>query len=68
MKALELMPVCWRKSTHSGDTGGDCVELAAFSSGIAVRDSKNPEAPHLTFGRAAFGEVLKEIRANRHGL
>lgn len=68
MKDQELASAHWRKSTYSGPTGGDCVELAALPSEVAVRDSKNPEAPHLAFGRAAFGRALKEIRAGRHDL
>jgi Domain of unknown function (DUF397) len=27
----------WRKSTHSGDTGGDCVEIAVLTSAPARR-------------------------------
>ncbi|PLW74149.1 DUF397 domain-containing protein [Streptomyces sp. SCUT-3] len=47
----------WRKSSYSGDTGGECVEVAAVDGGIAVRDSKDPDGPRLTFtadGFAAF--------------
>ncbi len=68
MKAADLSTARWRKSTHSGTTGGDCIELAELPAEVAVRDSKNPEAPHLAFGRAAFGKALKEIRAGRHDL
>ncbi|GAA2719276.1 DUF397 domain-containing protein [Actinocorallia aurantiaca] len=68
MKDQELTSVHWRKSTYSGPTGGDCIELAGLPFEVAVRDSKNPEAPHLAFGRAAFGKALKEIRAGRHDL
>jgi hypothetical protein len=37
-------PVRWRKSRHSNQ-GGNCVELAVLpeGSGIAVRNSRNPE-------------------------
>ncbi|NVI86475.1 DUF397 domain-containing protein, partial [Actinomadura sp. BRA 177] len=38
----------WRKSSRSGGQGGDCVEVAALTPAIAVRDSKNPTGPHLT--------------------
>ncbi|CNG18246.1 Domain of uncharacterised function (DUF397) [Mycobacterium tuberculosis] len=34
-----------RKGTHSGENGGDCVELAAVTGAIAVRDSKDPSGP-----------------------
>ncbi|MFC7266618.1 DUF397 domain-containing protein [Streptomyces lutosisoli] len=46
----------WRKSTYSGDTGGDCVEIAEVPSTttIAIRDSKNPAGPTLTLNPATF--------------
>ncbi|MFE5593474.1 DUF397 domain-containing protein [Streptomyces sp. NPDC056549] len=43
----------WRKSSHSGDTGGDCIEIADLAVHVAVRDSKNPEGPVLLAGPAA---------------
>ena len=40
----------WRKSSHSGDNGGNCVEVARNLPGaVAVRDSKDPEGPKLVF-------------------
>ncbi|TDC20851.1 DUF397 domain-containing protein [Streptomyces sp. 8K308] len=33
----------WRKSSYSGDTGGECVEVAADGAAVAVRDSKRAE-------------------------
>jgi hypothetical protein len=38
----------WRKSSHSG-SGNNCVEVATLGSGIAIRDSKDPDSPHLIF-------------------
>lgn len=38
MSTPSLSAAQWRKSGHSGDTGGDCVEIAALTSLIA--DSK----------------------------
>ncbi|MEO3786118.1 DUF397 domain-containing protein [Actinocorallia sp. B10E7] len=46
-----------RKSSHSGDTGGQRVEAAALPGQIDIRDSKNPEAPHLTFGSGRPGQA-----------
>ncbi|GAA0940008.1 DUF397 domain-containing protein [Actinocorallia libanotica] len=60
--------VRWRKSSHSGPTGGECVELAGMSDMVAVRDSKNPKTRHLTFDRAAFGRLVREIRSGHHDL
>jgi hypothetical protein len=45
----------WRKSSYSSDQGGDCVEIAEIpSAAVAVRDSKTPAGPILTFDPAAF--------------
>ncbi|WP_329602767.1 DUF397 domain-containing protein [Actinomadura soli] len=33
---------------HKADEGGTCVEVAAHPAAIRVRDSKTPDAPHLT--------------------
>ncbi|MDT0347284.1 DUF397 domain-containing protein [Streptomyces litchfieldiae] len=39
----------WRKSSYSGGNG-NCVEVAPLASdGRAVRDSKDPSGPMLTF-------------------
>ena len=45
-----LTGATWRKSTYSNGTGGDCVEIAGMpGGGHALRDSKNPDGPKLTF-------------------
>lgn len=39
----------WRKSTQS-NTNGACVEIAFTGEGeVVVRDSKDPDGPHLHF-------------------
>jgi len=50
----DLTNVSWRKSSHSADNGGDCVEVAGLPSIVAVRDSKNPGDPALALSRRAF--------------
>ena len=37
----------WRKSSYSGGSTGNCVEVAEANGGIAIRDSKNPAGPVL---------------------
>lgn len=44
----------WRKSSYSGDQGGNCVEIAEAPATIAIRDSKTPTGPILTLDPAAF--------------
>ena len=62
MNSSELSAFRWRKSSYSGPTGGDCVEVAKSSSGVAVRDSKHPDFSQLTLSRAVFGELVRELR------
>ncbi|MGI5151062.1 DUF397 domain-containing protein [Plantactinospora sp. CA-294935] len=52
---MELTGAVWRKSTRSGNNGGDCVEVARNLPGmVGVRDSKDPQGPALVFGSAAW--------------
>ncbi|GAB2918186.1 DUF397 domain-containing protein [Micromonospora polyrhachis] len=48
----------WRKSTYSGDQGA-CVEVAAVADTIAVRDSKDPAGPTLSFSPTAWAAFAK---------
>ncbi|MFJ6212159.1 DUF397 domain-containing protein [Streptomyces sp. NPDC092296] len=47
----------WTKSSHS-DSGGDCVEIARHHDGFAIRDSKNPTGPALSFTAAELHAFL----------
>jgi hypothetical protein len=61
-----LTPV-WRKSSRSG-TGGnqsDCVEVAALTSTVGVRDSKAPGTGHLSLGRTEFAALVQKIKNDR---
>ncbi|MGW6908220.1 DUF397 domain-containing protein [Streptomyces sp. NPDC054940] len=50
-----LTGIQWRKSSYSGDQGGECIEIAETPHAtLAIRDSKNPAGPILTLGPAAF--------------
>lgn len=49
----DLAAAVWRKSRRSANNGA-CVEVAAQTSAIAVRDSKDPSGPALIFAQAAW--------------
>ncbi|MFF3512571.1 DUF397 domain-containing protein [Streptomyces sp. NPDC002573] len=55
----DLTGATWRKSSYSGDTGGECVEVADHNPHIAIRDSKNPAAGVLTITPHAFATFVK---------
>jgi hypothetical protein len=53
----------WRKSSYSGNGGGDCVEVArSLPDVVAVRDSKNPDGPILTFSRDEWASFITRLR------
>lgn len=56
------MDAVWRKSSRSASNGGECVEVAQLAVGIGVRDSKAPEAGHLTLGRDAFRALVAVLK------
>jgi hypothetical protein len=49
----------WFKSSHSSGEGGACVEVAAGTGEVFVRDSKDRQGPRLAFGRAAWAEFVR---------
>jgi hypothetical protein len=56
----------WRKSSHSGSVvDSDCVEVADFAGAIGVRDSKNPDGPHLTLSGRSFATLIGRVKAGR---
>ncbi|MFC5820706.1 DUF397 domain-containing protein [Nonomuraea sp. NPDC050478] len=61
---MDLSAAVWRKSSRSGGNGGQCVEVASNLPGVvAVRDSKNPDGPKLTFTPAEWKAFLGGVRA-----
>ncbi|MFF4874804.1 DUF397 domain-containing protein [Micromonospora sp. NPDC000668] len=66
----DLTGAVWRKSTRSGDNGGACVEVATNLPGVvAVRDSKHPAGPSLTFTPDAWAAFVVAVSApGRHSI
>jgi hypothetical protein len=53
----------WRKSSYSGNTGGDCVEVVdGFPGAVPVRDSKNPAGPALLVRPDAWQAFVAGLR------
>lgn len=47
----------WRKASLS-HAANNCVELSSTADFVAVRDSKNPDSPILTYTSAAWSAFL----------
>ncbi|WP_024934086.1 MULTISPECIES: DUF397 domain-containing protein [Actinomadura] len=55
----------WRKSSRSGSGAGggqECVELAPLGDSIGVRDSKAPDAGHLTLSPESFAQLIAAMK------
>ncbi|HEU5026946.1 MAG TPA: DUF397 domain-containing protein [Spirillospora sp.] len=55
-------PPAWRKASRSSTTGGDCVEVAHIGGVIGMRDSKAPEAGHLTLSPDNFAQLIERVK------
>jgi uncharacterized protein DUF397 len=54
----------WTKSSHSeGAEHSNCVEVLLQPQAIAVRDSKAPEAGHLTLPNPAWAALITSLNA-----
>ena len=61
---MDLTRAEWRKSSRSGDNGGNCVEVTRNLPGIvAVRDSKDPGGPVLIVSTDAWASFVARLRA-----
>lgn len=56
--ALGLTGAVWRKSTKSGPLTDNCVEVAFVDGLVAVRDSKDPRGPVLTFSTSEWDAFI----------
>ncbi len=62
MRSSELRGITWVKSSRSGPTGGNCVELAALPGGtVAVRNSRHPEGPALVFTATEWDAFVRRL-------
>ncbi|RBQ17293.1 DUF397 domain-containing protein [Spongiactinospora rosea] len=54
----------WRRSSYSGGSGGNCVEVASSLGGyIAVRDSRVPAGAVLYFPPREWRVFLNRVKA-----
>jgi len=54
--------LAWVKSSYSGGTSANCVEIAALSAGgRAVRDSKDPAGPVLVLTATQWSTLVQSL-------
>ena len=53
--------VRWFKSSYSSGGDGDCVEVALTPATVHIRDSKTPDAAHLTIDPTTWANFLTHV-------
>jgi Domain of unknown function (DUF397) len=55
--------ITWRKSSYSGNNGGQCVEVGTAARVIAVRDSEDRHGPVLVIGPQDWQRFTDRVKA-----
>jgi hypothetical protein len=64
----ESSPAVWQKSRASGDSGGNCVEVAIIDGAVLLRNSQYPGGPVLSFSHAEWRAFLTGARGGEFDL
>jgi hypothetical protein len=68
MDASALTGATWIRSSRSGPTGGNCLEIAFLADGqIAMRNSRHPQGPALIFTRSEWDAFLGGAKDGEFG-
>jgi hypothetical protein len=59
MEILDSVP--WRKSSYSGTSGGDCVEVAGAAASVLIRDTTNRGGVILSISLTAWRRFIKTL-------
>ncbi|WP_228973556.1 DUF397 domain-containing protein [Streptomyces sp. DH12] len=59
---IDIQELAWCKSSYSSGEGGQCVEVAAQSCSVHVRDSKDTARPPLSFGHDQWASFVAYTR------
>ena len=56
----------WRKSSYSGNNGGNCVEVATTPGAVLVRDTKDQHGPALSLSPVTWRAFTDRARNNQN--
>lgn len=54
----------WFKSSYSGGSNGDCLEVAAGYIAVPIRDSKAPTGPAVIFSLAGWSSFVAAVKGD----
>ncbi|MER5220497.1 DUF397 domain-containing protein [Streptomyces flaveus] len=55
----------WCKSSHSGGSNGDCLEVTDGHTTVPVRDSKNPHGPALLIPACGWSSFVDAVKGGQ---
>ncbi|ALO96789.1 hypothetical protein SHL15_5730 [Streptomyces hygroscopicus subsp. limoneus] len=55
---MSTTELAWFKSSYSGSSGDDCVEVAVTEQVVHVRDSKDATRPYFAVGRDGWARFV----------
>jgi hypothetical protein len=64
MRGDDVQPMDWRKALRSMSNGA-CVEVAATSAGVAIRDSKDVDGEVLRYPVNSWRHFVADARKGR---
>ena len=59
---MDVTGSAWRTSSYSGSNGGACIEVGTVGPAAAVRDSKHPDGPQLTFPASTWKNFTDQVK------
>jgi hypothetical protein len=62
-ECVEVAEAQWRTSSHSSGNGA-CIQVADARPMVAVRDSKDPHGPSLTFAPQAWQAFIRRAKCS----
>ncbi|MEV5970138.1 DUF397 domain-containing protein [Streptomyces sp. NPDC051921] len=66
MRSIDLSAATWRKSSHSNQDGGACIEVSDdFTHVVPVRDSKTLRGPILVFPAGGWSSFVTAVKTGQ---
>jgi hypothetical protein len=59
---MQTLSAPWRKSSHSGTNGGQCVETGCAPGAVLVRDTVNREGYTLSVPAGAWTTFITTVK------
>ena len=63
----DLASARWRKSSYSGGSGGNCVEVARMGDVVVIWHSQEPGGPVVAFTRGEWEAFLGGVAKDEFG-